>query len=136
MVDTSQILLGIEELDRDHAELVHLIQRLDVAIRSDQDQEVRDEALDALVEYMDRHFGAESRLMSDHGYPAEQIRLHEAEHAYLLNRVKRWQQERKGADAGRRLTFDIAAFLSAWVYHHVEGLDVKLARFLKSRGLT
>lgn len=132
----TEIRLGISELDRDHAELIALIQRLDEAIRSDQDRAIEAEALDALVAYVDRHFAAESRFMNDHGYPAEQTRLHEAEHARLLNRVKRWQQARQASDAGRRLTFDIAAFLNAWVCHHVEGQDVQLARFLQSKGVS
>ncbi|GEM_PF-5551597 len=136
MLDMSEYRLGIEELDRDHAELIGLIQRLDAAIRMEQGHEVQTEAIDTLVAYVDRHFGAESRLMSDYGFPSDQTEIHEAEHARLLNRVKRWQHERQTPGRRRRLTFDIAAFLNAWVYHHVAGSDVTLASFLRSKGMT
>lgn len=136
MLDTSEVSLRIEELERDHAELHRLIQRLDSAIRTEQDPEVESEAIDALVAYVDRHFGRESRLMHDSSYPADLTRLHEAEHARLLTRVKRWKHARRGSDRRRLLTFDIAAFLNAWVHHHVEGMDVKLADFLQTKGKT
>jgi diguanylate cyclase (GGDEF)-like protein/PAS domain S-box-containing protein/hemerythrin-like metal-binding protein len=121
-------LLGVEELDEQHGNLVYLVNRLNEALKHDESSESIMQVLDELLVATAHHFATESRYMTSCHYP-EQVK-HEAEHTQLLNEAQHFKEQFK---QGRELL--VLQSLKDWLLGHIIYSDKRLAAYLVQQGV-
>ena len=116
--------VGHNVIDRNHLELVGLINELGDAMSIGRGAEICGDVLNELATYTKAHFEIEDQLMTAHRYPAASE--HMREHADLAQKVV----ELKGMhDAGvPTLSVFLLHFLMQWLTRHSLESDKVLAR--------
>ena len=82
--------VNVHDMDLMHREELEVLQRLLVALESEDDVIV-ERRFDALSDHMQKHFAFEERLMHACHYPMQ--RLHKGEHDKTLNRMRMMEME-------------------------------------------
>jgi hemerythrin len=95
------------------------------------DQETLSIMLESFILGTSRHFATEERLMLGVKYPA--YGRHKAEHDALLERVVSVQQQRATGQVS--LDASLIAFLNEWLTQHIREADLRLASYLRRKGL-
>lgn len=124
----SSHLLGVEEIDEQHRNLVYLVNRLSDALKRDDSSESVMEVLDELLVATTHHFDTESRYMTNYHYPGQN--QHETEHSLLVNEAKRFKEQ---FSQGRELL--VLQSLKDWLLGHINYSDKKLAAYLAQHGV-
>ncbi|MGE4440618.1 MAG: diguanylate cyclase [Desulfomicrobium sp.] len=123
-------LVGIREIDDQHAEMASLIKRLGATSCEAADDHVIAECLmrelSAFTEY---HFASEHRLMRQFSYPS--ISGHDQAHARLLSELERVNLEEM--KSGDEFLF---AYMRKWLLEHILEYDKPLAQFLRQNSAT
>ena len=123
---SQSLLVGYEPIDREHEELVSLINQFHDAVQQGRPRDEIDELLFTLADHVAGHFVHENQLMAASGYPDRGSHLQE--HRQLIDRLDAVLDH-----------FDLmpdAAFLEAigfvdrWFTDHVVGADAKLGHYL------
>lgn len=121
------LLLGVEDMDSDHHDLVVCFNDLSLANFTGEDVAVVSVILQKLVDHTREHFRHEEALMRRYAYP--NIDSHKQEHETLLFSVLMFQQRALEADkhpiSGRNLMF-----LASWLLNHIMEADKVFARFI------
>ncbi len=123
--------IGIEAIDRDHKQLLALINHVLAAQLCRTGPTFERQALNELVAYTQRHFELEETLMREHGYA--DYEGHKAQHDQMATQIRlisRRYDEQGGAALG-----ELAKYLQLWLLQHINGTDRKYAPFLKERGV-
>lgn len=126
------LLLGIDEMDRQHKRLVETFAAfLHQYLNRGKHDETR-KLLEFLSGYALEHFNLEDRLMTESQYPGTDE--HRAEHRYFLEKVNAL----RGAvgDLGpveTKETAELIATLRTWLLTHMKETDRRLERFLTAR---
>lgn len=118
--------VGVEEIDREHEELIGLFQGLSGA----KDRAAVMAALDDLVAHVCTHFDHEERIMRNHGFPesAGHARAHDALLRQVRNFVMLVEAEPDGAPGP-----DIMDFVGKWLVEHILGDDRRLGDYIRAR---
>ena len=124
-------VLGIEEIDNQHRNLVDLINRLFAAMQSGAGKDVLDETLSGLVDYTRRHFMTEEILMGNYDYP--ELDEHVAEHHKFTEEISKFQQEYQSGNTG--ISIQLISYLRNWLDEHISETDHKYGDFLREKGL-
>lgn len=128
---SSQYLLGLDEVDRQHQQLFEMVNRLHAAVVNGADRSIAGGILDELIDYAVEHFSTEERLFLQQGYPEYQE--HKQEHDQLTRQVLDIQA---GFRSGRiTASFDLLDFLSEWLKKHTTDSDLKYAQFARQSKL-
>lgn len=128
---SSQLLLGIAEIDRQHHWLVNRINALHREVmRPVQRPKVIVHVLEDLVSYSHGHFIVEELLFERHGYPESEA--HKAEHDSFTKRAQEWLTRFEDGEHVSPYAMD---FLKDWLTHHICEVDRAYAPFLRSRGV-
>jgi hemerythrin len=119
---------GDEAIDRQHRELLKLVDDLERAELASATPEVINKALDLVVDFTFSHFAMEEDLMVRVDYPQrdqdEMIQQHREFANYARLRVAEFRS------AGPQSVLPLRAFLTEWLTVHEFGLDRKLADFI------
>ncbi len=127
---TDELSVGIEEIDRQHMELVALLNELHVAITEHRASGACLDILDKLIEYTRVHFTVEESLFRILGYPG--YGPHKQEHEKLIEQIMGLQRKLKNESGN--VTFELLHFLRGWLTHHILGTDKAYVPFLLSKG--
>jgi hemerythrin len=119
------LVLGHEEIDRQHRDLVAAAGALQAAIAARAPVAKLQECCAALVECARNHFTTEEGLMLATGYP--DYAAHRNEHQQLLKQLALIQQSLGAGNAGDLLL----TVLNAWTIPHIRYADKNLAAFLE-----
>jgi len=124
-----KLLIGVDEVDRQHRHLVDILNRLHEAMQMG--GKARDVArvLSDLVSYTRYHFAAEERLMHEAAYPgyAEHVRKHRA----MVAKVEEFSSE---AMAGKAtVTMRLMTFLKEWLAKHILETDRQFGEYMQRR---
>lgn len=128
---TPALQVGVGEMDKQHRQLVEMINNLQAAIRAS-NPELTNEVLDGLVKYTVTHFGTEERLMARHPYDG--MDDHKRAHAQFIERVGKTQTDIKTKTVTASIT--LSGFLTDWLVSHIQKVDKNFAAHLKSKGVT
>ena len=128
--------LGIEEMDKEHREILDLMSTLRNALRSEtRDVTERDVVSDVLEEcarFIRNHFGTEETLMQQSLYPG--YLDHKKEHELFLTRIIDLQKQ---VQAGAKsITIETLGLMGNWLHHHVLETDRPLVPHLIKTGLS
>lgn len=111
--------MGIDEVDKEHRELLELIQLLRYAcLMSDRgwaQAEIIRTTLSRVLAFSREHFASEERLMQLANYPDYQ--LHKSEHKLFLEKIQGLEKTKAAPSS------DSLNAIENWLFHHVEGSD-------------
>ena len=128
---TDDLNVGIAQIDREHRQLVALINDLDEAADRGQGKRALGTVLDGMAAYADYHFRNEEEIFERLGYP--DASLHKAEHAFFALRVREF---RAGLEAGTQaLSFEVLDFMSRWLTNHIQRSDRKFVPLFLEHGI-
>lgn len=121
-----EMLIGIEELDRQHQGFLELLMRLQEATDKRYGYAIATILTEITVQAR-IHFTVEETLMRMLGFP--EVDAHHAQHVELashLDRFKRMAQDHEVA-AG------VSEFIRTWLTQHVSTYDRRFAEFFRER---
>lgn len=121
-------LVGIEEIDEQHRNLVYLVNRLNEALKHDESKKATELMFDELLMATVHHFDTESRYMVQYQYPDRAG--HELMHAQLVETA---QQLKKQFQEGRELL--ALQSVKDWLLGHILFEDKRLGSFLQMQGV-
>jgi hemerythrin-like metal-binding protein len=122
-----KLILGIDEIDEQHKELVSLINRLHKAMKLKKGSQKSGEILKELADYTVYHFGHEETLFEKYGYPekTDHVKIHKE----LVDQVVMFKTQFEEGKAS--LTMDLMNFLTDWLKNHILKTDKAYVPFLK-----
>lgn len=125
-------LIGVDCIDSQHQVLVKLLALLQQQLIERATGNSSLDALAALLEYTEVHFGEEETYMQMIGYPklSEQQEAHRA----FIDRVQKLVDTYRIGKSD--LTEDVVKLLVVWLYRHIAVADAALATYIKQEGLT
>ena len=128
---TKDLSVNIAEIDAQHKRLLTLINDLDDALHSNQQQVAIGKILKELLDYTQTHFAYEEELLNKYSYPAYDG--HKAEHDALAEKVVFLNQMFREGDQPE--PDQLMAFLTIWLKDHIMGMDKSYSDFLVEKGV-
>jgi hemerythrin-like metal-binding protein len=123
--------VGHAKIDAEHRSLVEALNRLHAAMKQGKGKDEIEKTLLFLKDYTVEHFKGEERLMMAYRYPG--ANTHCAAHADLIKEVGTLIAN---FQAGKVvLTSSVLNFLEDWLVKHIQGEDMALGAFLKTKGI-
>lgn len=117
------------EMDEQHKTIFKLVNELHSGIFSRKSRDTLGGTIRELLDYTERHFAEEERLMRQHNYPDHE--RHKAAHDQLLEQVLEFERKFRAGDSS--FTPEMFQFLvSDWLVKHILGMDKMYAPFLKA----
>lgn len=115
--------IGIPEMDEQHRELIQLVNRLNLALRNNEDDGVVVAKFQEMIKFTVHHFKTEECLMAHYRYPAQEA--HAREHERLVSEVQRLVGQ---LHHGSELL--ILQAIKDWLLNHIRGDDKYLGAYL------
>lgn len=128
---SSDLETGVRAIDRQHEELIGMLNELDAAHAGGCPQSVLDDVLQRLGTYVIFHFGTEEALMAGLPHNEEHARQHRHEHAGFIDKLAGLRAQ--GADDGRQTMEALIDYLNEWLYQHILKSDRELAALLNRK---
>ena len=122
--------VGITSFDRQHQQLIILINQLHDGMTQGKGNDILGPILDKLVEYTTLHFKAEEAALQRHGYP--QLQQHIAEHKKLTDQVIDFRNKFHSGQV--RISVQVMQFLKDWLLNHIQSTDRLYGAFLQEHG--
>lgn len=129
LIWTDAIKVGVDAIDKDHQQLVSLLNRI---MRRSSDEDDFDGIIKELIDYTRYHFRREEAIMEVCGYPAleRHHRLHQSLVAQASEQAEKWFNDRSEESRNKLRTF-----LRKWLFDHILEEDTKIVSFTKGKGL-
>lgn len=128
---SSDLETGVRAIDRQHEELIGMLNELDAAHAGGCPQSVLDDVLQRLGTYVIFHFGTEEALMAGLPHNEEHARQHRHEHAGFIEKLAGLRAQ--GANDGRQTMEALIDYLNEWLYQHILKSDRELAALLNRK---
>ena len=128
---SSDLETGVRAIDRQHEELIGMLNELDAAHAGGCPQSVLDDVLQRLGTYVIFHFGTEEALMAGLPHNEAHARQHRHEHAGFIDKLAGLRAQ--GADDGRQTMEALIDYLNEWLYQHILKSDRELAALLNRK---
>lgn len=116
-----QYSVGIDAVDHEHRELIHLINRLHDEAVTTGSVEAIEAFFGDLLRSISAHFALEERFMREHDY--DQLAQHKGEHERLLDDLREIMDRYIGAPAA---SAELGRRLDEWFTRHFETHDARL----------
>jgi hemerythrin-like metal-binding protein len=123
--------VNVPSIDMEHQKLFSMLNELHDAMRVGKGMAVAPSILNRLVEYAQKHFANEEKLMMRAGY--EDYASHKAEHKKLTDDVVKMMQNFEAKKSV--LTLDLLKFLDQWLKQHILSCDKKYSSKLRAAGV-
>ncbi|PMP67276.1 MAG: hypothetical protein C0190_03570 [Thermodesulfobacterium geofontis] len=118
---------GIPECDLQHKKLINMFNAIYDSIRLNIDKKALKEALDSLIDYFDKHFAFEEKLMEKYQYP--EINIHREEHKNFKEALNKILQ-----NPNEEINFlEVLKFFKNWWFNHILTMDKKYGPFLEAK---
>ncbi len=124
-----KLILGIDEIDSQHKELVSLINQLHRAMKLEKGLQVSGNILKGLADYTIFHFDHEKKIFEKYEYSEkdQHLKIHDD----LVNKVLDFKKQFENGNAA--ITMDLMDFLNDWLRSHILKTDKKYVPFLKEK---
>ncbi|MCF7936779.1 MAG: bacteriohemerythrin [Synergistales bacterium] len=125
-------LTGIEEVDRQHKQLVDLVNDLGELAMSGEapDEQEFSAAIDAMVDYTHVHFRDEEELMASSGLDPRHIRAHHEQHQAFIDEATVFSTKRETLATSEAK--ELLQYLVDWLAYHILGIDQSMARQMRA----
>jgi len=124
--------VGIESIDREHKQLVAMLNELYDGVQAGNGKETLARILDGLILYTRVHFSNEEGYFAKTGYA--EAEPHKREHEKLVDQVHEVQKKFE-TEPTATLSLDAMVFLKNWLIDHIQGTDKKYAAHLIANGI-
>ena len=84
-----------------------------------------------LMNYTQRHFGDEEKMMRR--YDFDGLQEQEAQYTHFAEKMAEMQQQMETGNV--MVTMDLMDFLKAWLIKHIKGTDKQYQAFFKAKGV-
>jgi hemerythrin len=128
---SADLSVGVGEMDRQHQQLVKLINDLYDAMRAGKAKAVIGQVIESLIQYTRSHFTTEEKYFKQFGYPNAQD--HIREHVNFIGKVAAFKKDFDSNRLGLSIT--VMDFLSDWLRSHIKGVDHQYSAFFLEKGL-
>ncbi|MBF0186516.1 MAG: bacteriohemerythrin [Magnetococcales bacterium] len=136
--DTSKLVewvddlsVNIREIDRQHLQLVNMLNELYAAINAGEADRAVGTLLPNLVQYAVDHFAYEEKLFEQHDYP--DMEAHIQAHRKLVGQVQRYVEKIQGGDMS--VATPLLGFLKTWLVEHIMGTDKQYSAYMNKCGV-
>ena len=126
-----EYIINVEELDMQHQPMVKLVNNLHSSVEARKDKSELERLLIELVEYTRMHYSTEEKLMEKYADPS--LKLHHKEHTSLLRHLD--QLVALIANGQRPTFFSDYDLSSDWMIAHITEHDIKMGKYLNSKGV-
>ena len=127
----SHYSVNIKEIDKQHQQLVNIMNDLHDGMKQGKGKEVLSNVLDELINYTAFHFKSEEALFDKYSYPETSV--HKRQHADLVQQVLEFKEN---FNSGKKiLTMEVMDFLKEWLTNHIARSDKNYTAFLNSKGV-
>lgn len=123
-----RLVTGDPEIDAQHRELFHRLDRLLAASREHRSREEVGQTLTFLGDYVVQHFAAEERMMVLADYP--ELEPHRAEHARFVKEFGILYSEFKAEGPSTLFIIRIGNRITGWLCEHIYRTDRTLVEYL------
>ena len=120
--------VGVPSLDRQHRQLIDIVNELHDAMTAGRGQDVIRTLLDRLSSYAKTHLETEEKMLQAYAYPG--FAAHKAQHEAYLKRVRDLQAQ--SCQGRLTMTLTLMNFLKDWWSNHILHADMEYAPFLKA----
>ena len=120
----------VADIDAQHKSLVDMVNKLHDAMRSGAAESALFSIIGEMRKYTVEHFDTEEKYMAEYSF--QDAAAHKAEHKDFVDKVVKVEEGLKGGKV--ELSMDILNFLSNWLVTHIFDVDVKMGRYLASKG--
>jgi len=122
---TPEMSVGVDALDKDHQQLVGLLNQFIQAVDDGDGVLIVDAIFGGLVRYTETHFIREEKVMEACGYP--DLAEHKLQHQKLVARVFECR-EAYMQTPNESLEGEVREFLTSWLQQHilVDDMDYKV----------
>jgi hemerythrin len=127
---TTDLAVGIEEIDAQHQELFRRAERFVAGLAEPTRQDVGI-LLSYLRLYCVTHFGAEESWMREVSYPG--YAGHKSEHDGFVERILELSREHERRGSPGLDPVRVGTWLQGWLEQHVSGTDKAFAKFVLAR---
>lgn len=117
------LLVGIQEIDRQHKQLVQWLNDNYDLFR--EGAEMEGTFLHELLDYSVHHFSCEEGWMRKTSYP--NFVAHKEEHELFTRRIIEFKKEQQ---RNANVSVELIWFLCNWVTHHIRETDAEFGRFI------
>jgi len=122
---TRDLDTGISVIDNQHLRIADYINQLHTAIRTGDQDSIRD-VLFETVDYTLTHFAFEESLMEEAAYPY--IKVHKRVHAIFTKKVQDYVQR---FESGEDIAEELLSTLRLWVMNHIRNDDAHYVSVVK-----
>ncbi len=123
---SNELSVGIDAIDDQHKHLLVLINKIDEVIQDGGAYEQFAPAVTDLIDYSDRHFAHEEKLLEENHCP--DLERHKKSHDRLREELLQWQEKVAQAEAEERTEHML--YLRIWFPGHILNVDKKDADYL------
>lgn len=121
----------VEEIDRQHKELVDYMNDLNDAMLSGKGKEVMSKVINSLASYTVEHFSCEEKYFARFGYP--ETVAHKEEHDLFIQQVTGFKKEFE--EGTLTITSSVMGFLRDWLFKHIKRTDRKYISCFQANGV-
>jgi hemerythrin len=123
--------VGVKAIDKQHSDLVNVLNDLHAAMLSGQAKTVTGPLLHKLVAYTRDHFAAEEAMMSSVHYPA--LAEHQVMHRNLTGQVEEFVARFERGES--TLSVPLMTFLRDWLTTHILKEDKEYGPWFNNQGI-
>lgn len=123
--------VGIEVFDKEHKQLVGMVNKLNNALATGSAKKTMEEILTSLIKYTQIHFKHEEDYMTLYDYP--EYLKHKKEHEELTKQVLEFNERYRSGKVA--FSLELMNFLREWLIKHIMGSDMKFKDFFKAKGI-
>lgn len=128
---SAELETGVRSIDRQHEELVGMLNELQDAHAAGSAQAVLNDVLRRLDAYIAFHFATEEALMADLPPQIAHAEEHLQQHRLFIEQVTQLRQQ--ALNAAPETMGQLVDYLTDWLYEHILKTDRKLAALLNAR---
>jgi hemerythrin len=132
IVWNDRLSVEVATVDREHQELISILNDLYDAIAQGAGQRAVSQSLARLTAYTEHHFQHEEALFSRTSYP--DVALHHAQHADMVSWLAEWQRRYDAGDFSG-LSLEVVNYLKDWLFDHILGTDRQYTQYLHAAGI-
>lgn len=128
---TTDLSVGVSEIDQQHQELICIINDLDNVIKYEEERAKTMGVIRKLISYAQTHFKTEEKYFDQFGY--ENSAAHKAYHVFFIKKISAFCNDYFSGKPG--LSVSLMKFLKNWLIDHIKGEDQKYTDCFNRNGL-
>jgi hemerythrin len=123
--------VGVEEIDRQHKQLVNMLNQLLGMDGITVDSETISDTLTRMTDYADYHFTSEEKLMREQDYPEYEV--HRREHIEFMRKTALLSMGTMTYQ--KTIPTEMLEYLKTWLIEHILKSDMKYKQFFEQEGI-